>query len=220
MILGSAEGGAVLQPSSELGGGGGLYRAVQKYTKRRDNNTYESSKSAVLQSRDNPHAINSVLQLCVTLSFTVRVAQLCDQNIEKNHYNHRHVGEENQDCQPANRKQKKTKKEKHSLHCKNTKNYTQAFLVQIERKASGKKKQIYSLLSPTNILHFPTKVSIAEILIHPIKSVEFSCFVLFCFLQVLSIRAQSAERAGDPVIFDFFQRHPPEVVISCKFFLD
>ena len=61
-------------------------------TKPHDNNTHESSESAVFQARDNPHSINSVLKLCVTLRFTVSVAQLSDQDIEENHYNHRHVG--------------------------------------------------------------------------------------------------------------------------------
>ena len=60
--------------------------------KTRGNTTHESSESAVFQARDNPHSINSVLKLCVTLGFTVREAQLSDQHIEKNHYNHRHVG--------------------------------------------------------------------------------------------------------------------------------
>ena len=97
----------------------------------------------MLQSRDNPHAINSVLQLCVTLSFTVSVAQLCDQNIEENYYNHRHVGQENQDRQPANKKQKKRK-----TFSKLQKIHGGMFKLdmtkQIERK-TAKRKNIFTL---------------------------------------------------------------------------
>lgn len=79
-----------------------LIKPKKKYTK-----TYKSGKSAVLQTRDNTHSINSVLQLCVTLGLTVCVTQLSDEDIEKNDNHHRHVGQKNEDRQPANDKQER-----------------------------------------------------------------------------------------------------------------
>lgn len=72
-----------------------------------DVKTYKSSKSAVLQASDDDHSIDSVLQLGVLLSFTVRETKLSDENIEKNNNNHGHVGKKNKDCQPAVKKNKK-----------------------------------------------------------------------------------------------------------------
>ena len=72
-----------------------------------DVKTYKSSKSAVLQASDDDHSIDSVLQLGVLLSFTVRETKLSDENIEKNNNNHAHVGKKNKDCQPAVKKNKK-----------------------------------------------------------------------------------------------------------------
>ena len=74
-----------------------------------DVKTYKSRKSAVLQASDDDHSIDSVLQLGVLLSFTVRETKLSDENIEKNDNNHGHVGKKNKDCQPAVQKKKKKK---------------------------------------------------------------------------------------------------------------
>ena len=74
-----------------------------------DVKTYKSSKSAVLQASDDDHSIDSVLQLGVLLSFTVRETKLSDENIEKNNNNHGHVGKKNKDCQPAVKKKTKGK---------------------------------------------------------------------------------------------------------------
>lgn len=73
----------------------------------KDVKTYKSSKSAVLQASDDDHSIDSVLQLGVLLSFTVRETKLSDENIEKNDNNHGHVGKKNKDCQPAVQKKEK-----------------------------------------------------------------------------------------------------------------
>ena len=75
----------------------------------KDVKTYKSSKSAVLQASDDDHSIDSVLQLGVLLSFTVRETKLSDENIEKNNNNHGHVGKKNKDCQPAVKKKTKGK---------------------------------------------------------------------------------------------------------------
>ena len=76
----------------------------------KDVKTYKSSKSAVLQASDDDHSIDSVLQLGVLLSFTVRETKLSDENIEKNDNNHGHVGKKNKDCQPAVNKKRKNRK--------------------------------------------------------------------------------------------------------------
>ena len=75
----------------------------------KDVKTYKSSKSAVLQASDDDHSIDSVLQLGVLLSFTVRETKLSNENIEKNNNNHGHVGKKNKDCQPAVKKKTKGK---------------------------------------------------------------------------------------------------------------
>ena len=76
----------------------------------KDAKTYKSSKSAVLQASDDDHSIDSVLQLGVLLSFTVRETKLSDENIEKNNNNHGHVSKKNKDCQPAvNNKKRKNR---------------------------------------------------------------------------------------------------------------
>ena len=77
----------------------------------KDVKTYKSSKSAMLQASDDDHSIDSVLQLGVLLSFTVRETKLSDENIEKNDNNHGHVSKKNKDCQPAvNNKKRKNRK--------------------------------------------------------------------------------------------------------------
>ena len=76
----------------------------------KDVKTYKSSKSAVLQASDDDHSIDSVLQLGVLLSFTVRETKLSDENIEKNDNNHGHVSKKNKDCQPAVQKKRKNRK--------------------------------------------------------------------------------------------------------------
>lgn len=55
----------------------------------------------MLQASDDDHSIDSVLQLGVLLSFTVRETKLSYENIEKNNNNHGHVGKKNKDRQPA-----------------------------------------------------------------------------------------------------------------------
>ena len=79
----------------------------------KDVKTYKSSKSAVLQASDDDHSIDSVLQLGVLLSFTVRETKLSDKNIKKNNNNHGHVRKKNKDCQPAVNKKKKKKNRKY-----------------------------------------------------------------------------------------------------------
>ena len=86
-----------------------------------DVKTYKSSKSAVLQASDDDHSIDSVLQLGVLLSFTVRETKLSDENIEKNDNNHGHVGKKNKDCQPAVQKKKRKNRKYYSGRYNDTK---------------------------------------------------------------------------------------------------
>ena len=87
----------------------------------KDVKTYKSSKSAVLQASDDDHSIDSVLQLGVLLSFTVRETKLSDENIEKNNNNHGHVSKKNKDCQPAVNNEKRKNRKYYSGRYNDTK---------------------------------------------------------------------------------------------------
>ena len=73
---------------------------------RQNCSTHPSCKSAVFQSSNNKHGINSVLEFGRLLCFTVSVTQLGDQNVKENYNHHRHVCQKNKDSQSANRKTK------------------------------------------------------------------------------------------------------------------